>query len=61
MGGIRFRGAAASSGTTPAQGRLVLQLLIRQLLGVRHVKSPYAHKGAQQWPSFAILQTVGNG
>ena len=40
MGGIRFRGAAASSGTTPAQGRLVIQLFTRQLLGVRHVNSP---------------------
>src|SRR5258707_2331996 len=29
-------------GTTPAQGRLVFQLPIRQLLGVRHVKGPYA-------------------
>ena len=40
MGGIRFRGAAASSGTTPAQGRLVIQLFTRQLLGVRHVNTP---------------------
>ena len=40
MGGICFRGAAASSGTTPAQGRLVIQLFTRQLLGVRHVNSP---------------------
>ena|SRR6476661_4757845 len=29
-------------GTTPAQGRLVFQLPIRQLLGVRHVKGPDA-------------------
>ena len=40
MGGICFRGAAASSGTTPAQGRLVIQLFTRQLLGARHVNSP---------------------
>src|SRR6476620_2670988 len=29
-------------GTTPAQGRLAFQLPIRQLLGVLHVKGPYA-------------------
>jgi hypothetical protein len=33
-------------GTTPAQGRLVFQLPIRQLLGVRHVKGPYTPTNA---------------
>ena len=46
MGGISFRGAAASSGTTPAQGRLVIQLFTRQLLGVRHVNGPYPSETA---------------
>ena len=37
-----FAVAPPVQGATPAQGRLILQLLMRQLLGASHVKGPYA-------------------
>ena len=44
VGGKHFRGAAPVHGTTPAQGRLVFQLPIRQPLGVRRVKITGTHR-----------------
>src|ERR1700752_4319707 len=45
-------------GTTPAQGRLVFQLPIRQLLGVRRVKGPYAPTNA---PPTGLLVLAADG